>query len=413
MSDVIIKKNVEIPPLLLNCIDFGFTTPTQYLKPDDASIDTRFEIRLDKTGRNTSTTVEFERFRIILPEQAGFMVPDNPEIKSKMLESIPHVKTIKITGPYIVYLKTFQNPYYLAAKFVGVVKDMITMAFEGMTPRELDFTTRFSNGNIFASMRHGAKPEVFDIPWHRNSDNFGEYGRGFIVSSLYIHRPASILPQSGGIYFVKGNRQVNVFPQAGTVVTFFDQNVIHRVIPIKVRSNSETSNGFVQRSAVFISWLTDNAHIEQGVNKNIFLKHGISHKFRDLQELYDIVDKYIQYIQRQYRTNSRYVHMSVPEFLRQSSNSEIEHVYQGVGHTVNNSQMMERLRNITKTRNKTVADMILYDMYASPKTIREKMYRLYAVYEELKLAFGDRTNVSRRGRTLHTPLTSGFITNIG
>jgi hypothetical protein len=331
------------------------------------------------------------------------------------------VKTIIVNGPYLSYLMSIQSPAYIAGKFIIVANQMRLMASAGLSQRELEFLNKFWSGCVVATLRHGCRPRLeqnprnsgtFKIPWHRDSNQFGEQ-KGFLVSGMYIRRPANIFPNSGGIAFIKGNKQVDIFPTPKTVVTFFDQYVIHKVIPPKVTSSEDTSYGFVQRSAIFMSWLTTDAKIKThlnlaNINAQPFLKPGIKSSIRNLKELYKILTQYFKYIHRMMRTDLRYQTMSIDEFLNRATNNHIDIVYKGTQGTNSNNHAAWAALKVHTPSNLTVANSVLYNMYTNrTHTNRIKLQRLYSVYKELAEHFQGGSR--RGGRIMVTPENSGFV----
>jgi hypothetical protein len=407
MADVVIKRSVPIPDLLLNCMDFGFQKIDEIAPAlvNEKSFDTKMVIQYNKTNTpNQGVVVKVNNYTMSLPNPLAISSLTEKGLLNDFTRAQPSVSRVEVSGPYITYLLSIQDSNYIAGKFVIVAKQMMEMARAGLSDRELTFIEKFWSCGIYATLRHAVRPRLenenlgnmtnlpnmssFKIPWHRNSNKSGTQ-KGFLVSGLYIHRPRSIQPESGGISFIKGNKQVKIYPAAGTTVSFFDQKVIHKVIAAKVLRANLARHGFVQRSAVFMSWFTTNELIGTRLSQNnanalIFQKSGIKAEVRDLKKLYGILNKYFTYIDRLLQNRS-----SVIDFLKKGNISNINAVYRGqIGLSTNNMAAWANLKSLVPAGN-TVANTVLYKMYnTGTNNSRQKLKDLYEGYVELNQAFG-------------------------
>ena len=442
MGDVVIKYSVPIPILLKNCMDFAFQKIDE-IGPalvNEKSFDTTMVIQYNKTNTsNQGVVVKVNNCTMSLPNPLAISSLTQKGLLNDFTRAQSSVSRVEVSGPYITYLLSFQDSNYIAGKFVIVAKQMMEMARAGLSNRELSFIDKFWSGGIYATLRHAVRPRLenenlgnmsnlanrmtFKIPWHRNSTKVVDQ-KGFLVSGLYIHRPHSIQPESGGISFIKGNKQVKIYPAAGTTVTFFDQKVIHKVISANVLRANLARHGFVQRSAVFMSWFTTNELIgtrlsQFNANAMIFQKSGIKAEVRDLKKLYGILKKYFAYIDRLLKLTPQYNKVSIIDFLKKGNYYTINAVYRGSLTSTNNKAAWDNFKRLVPAGN-TMANTVLYKMYnTGTSNPRQKLKDLYEVYLELNQAFGG--GIPRPGKnTAHhggrgAPVSirnSGFITEL-
>lgn len=422
-------------------MDFGFEK-IEEIRPaleNEKTFDTKMFIQYNKTNTpNQGVVVKVNNCTMSLPNPLAISSLTEKGLLNAFTRAQPSVSRIEVSGPYITYLLSIQDSNYIAGKFVIVAKQMMEMACAGLSGRELDFIKKFWSGGIFAILRHAVRPRLenenlgnmsnlpnttsFKIPWHRNSNKIGDQ-KGFLVSGLYIHRPHSIQPESGGISFIKRNKQIKIYPAAGTTVSFFDQKVIHKVIAAKVLRANLARHGFVQRSAVFMSWFTTKELIgnrlsQFNANAMIFRKSGISAEVRDLKKLYGILKKYFAYVDRVLKLFPQYSQMSINDFIKKGNNNSISAVLRGVFSGTNNKAAWDNLKRLVPAGN-TVANTVLYKMYNTGTYPKQKLKDLYEVYLELNQAFGGGTprpgkNTAERGGrgALVSINNSGFATTL-
>lgn len=123
------------------------------------------------------------------------------------------------------------------------------------------FVKNFWNGMIFVKIKKLVKPVVgqnaaYTIPWHRDShvmEYMGKRYKAFIVGAIYVNRPKNIT--GGEIEFTRNSMRFSLAPPSGTSVTFFDEDVFHRVTPIKAPEGLE----YVPRSAIFFAYASDTS----------------------------------------------------------------------------------------------------------------------------------------------------------
>ena len=454
---VIIKRGIAVPSLLENFIDFAFTEIRNNnsnfgrVCSTNASLDTQFRIRFRKNITNSAdrfvdvqlgnnTGIRINANNVMASEIRRFTSNGNRslanhQLKLDFMEASKHVEAIECKGLYIDHLLGYvgQNPFYLALKIAIVVNDMLTMNKRGVDRNIAEFITKFNSGYVKALVRHAQKPRDassgFRIAWHRNS-NTNNQEKGMVTTGIYIHRPQGIQEDSGGISFAKDGKEVRLFPTRGTVVSFLDQHVMHKVIPIKLNPNNrlpDNQHGFVQRSAVFLSWHTNQSLINThgtNINKAMFSKVGISGRFRDLKKLYVLLNQYFVFVHRKHAIPNG---KNLNSFINSASPDKIEAAYRGHGANAANAANYGRILaegSYAPTNNTPVADLILYKQRRmANNTPRTKLKNLRTVYKNLQKTFGNvGAGVTRRnktslfakrgGRIAHNVTSSGFIRNV-
>lgn len=407
--DVVIKKGVTVPYILKKFITDGFNDIAEHPTLRNSvlslpSYDTSVIMKFKKDGGDPAGCTVFLNME-------KFEFPFN-----RKHHTIPgfsgSIEAIQFTGPYInllirgnPMLSTRSN---VAGQLGVMALSAIKMNWDGIKPSEHLFINMFASGNIYMTIRHGVKPRLtvrgnneYKIPWHRNSNVLGD-DKAFLTSGLYIHRPAYITPDSGGISFAKGAKQVRVFPEEGTVVTFFDQHVIHKVIPARINETNTNAQrnvrnhaGFVRRTAVFISWFTTSSLISRasGINSVRFRKIGIKLTFRNLKELYKLLKKYFDYIhsmQQKYYKNYNFT--SLEELLVKANQRFITGIYSR--HEFNQGDYSNIVALSGKNRTTTtesIPNLVLYKMVNNggvARGNRGKLLDLLNVYQNLESSFG-------------------------
>jgi hypothetical protein len=441
---VVIKKNVAVPSLLKNFMDYGFECIHDFNFAERclgmSALDTNFTFEIRKVTSNSESrgvNVKLGRhaannFYPSLVNNTnrkthvigGGAIPVS--IRALFREASRHIKSVQCDGLVIDYALQVhrQTMEYFSIKIAIVAYQMLLMNQHGVDTELRNFMTTYNSGYVHAVARHAQKPSYFNdgfkIAWHRDTASMNHH-KGMVTTGLYIHRASEMDPRSGGISFAKDGKEVRLFPEAGTVVSFLDQHVVHKVIPIKVlpsRPLPPDNHGFVQRSAVFMSWHTTNQIINTHSNTGFFRKAGIKHNFRNLKKLYLLLHKYFTHVKNTHAPGS-----SLHNFIASGPANRIAAAYSVHGGTNYNALLAEG--GYPANTQAPVANLVLYKVRNSPNnsTPRTKLKNLNKVYSDLKSVFGNvgagqgRTNkhsllLRRGGRVEHTPNSSGFIRNL-
>ncbi len=120
------------------------------------------------------------------------------------------------------------------------------------------------NGMVYMNIKKLARVGTYLIPWHRDSHYMQidavKY-KGFCVGGLYVNKPD--LP-GGNIQFARNTSRFGLAPPSGTSVTFYDDEIFHRVIPVQAPPGLE----YVPRSAFFMVFGTDeNGTFKMGIRE--------------------------------------------------------------------------------------------------------------------------------------------------
>lgn len=134
-----------------------------------------------------------------------------------------------------------------------------------MAPRNRTFVTKHWNGIIYISIKKLVKIGDYRIPWHRDSHYMQAQGvrhKGFCVGAVYVNKPENTT--GGEIQFARNGMRFGFVPPSGTSVTFFDDEIFHRVIPVQAPPGLE----YVPRSAFFFAFFTnENGPFKMGITE--------------------------------------------------------------------------------------------------------------------------------------------------
>jgi hypothetical protein len=109
------------------------------------------------------------------------------------------------------------------------------------------------NGMVYMNIKKLVRAGAYAIPWHRDSHYMQVEAvryKGFCVGAIYVNKPD--MP-GGNIRFAKNTTRVGFVPPSGTSVTFYDDEIFHKVIPVQAPPGVE----YVPRSAFFFVFGTD------------------------------------------------------------------------------------------------------------------------------------------------------------
>ncbi len=128
---------------------------------------------------------------------------------------------------------------------------------KSMTPSHRRFVTKYWNGFLYMSIKKLVKSGTYAIPWHRDSHYMQAAAvryKGFCVGAVYVNKPDASVT-GGNIQFAKNTMRYGIVPPSGTSVTFYDDEIFHRVIPVQAPQGVE----YVPRSAFFMVFGTDES----------------------------------------------------------------------------------------------------------------------------------------------------------
>lgn len=417
MADVVVKRNVTVPHLLKRMIEYAWELIDEKVllpMPHEDSrrkflrdvaneskpyLDSEFMFQVSPTppvdGVDASIGDVQHRLKHPTKDELWFANPN--QLNSKPF----YIRAMWFKGPYMDMLIRTQDINYLVKKLIIVAHQIIDMHRRGLSNRELAFIDTYWDGFVRGTVRHCIRHGSYDIPWHRDSDvytfqngsleaqMFGSVERrGFITSGLYVHRPNGI--RGAGISFRKGNNEVTLFPKGGTVVTFLDQNVFHKVVPVTcfTRLDVDARMGFIQRSTMFVSLTTNSEKLENisrnGLLNAVFHKAGLKAAFRDAMQVHSFLEDYFRQLENEVQNPN------IDNFLRLANGGEINRAYNFKPNSYT-TFATPYLAQMGITEPPPVADFFVYKIAKgnSNENARKKLQGLRNLYTELERSFGN------------------------
>jgi hypothetical protein len=119
------------------------------------------------------------------------------------------------------------------------------------------------NGYINIIIKKEVSSKYYLLPWHRDAlkmEIMGKQMKSFAVGALYISIPRGI---GANIEFKRNEKQYRLSPKSGTSVMFIDDELFHRVTPIKAPVGMQ----YVPRQAMFLLYGTDTKSFKLGLNE--------------------------------------------------------------------------------------------------------------------------------------------------
>jgi hypothetical protein len=329
MTDVIVKRGLGIAqhaPLVDNFMDFIWQmldappgNPHYLAVNNRGAVDSQFLVQFSPVPVNEVQIIyRGQMYTFNYPTNDPRMAPlaaypyaQNCYIRSFMILNELTTDMLWITQG----LDPNRGQNYIFYKYIVCLHQVRNIILQrGITPRERDFMNRYWDNFVAVGFRHAIEVGGYDIKWHRDSTvyQFGQgtqegeifgTGRkaGFITCGLYVNRPQGLPGNVAGISFLQGHKQHTIFPQGGTCVTFLDPSVMHRVVAATsagtapTKRVTDTSAGFVQRSAIFCEFFTTRERIEtQMVEHPIMTKPSVPAKFRNVKKVYEQLNHYFR-----------------------------------------------------------------------------------------------------------------------
>ena len=179
-----------------------------------------------------------------------------------------------------------QDPYATQR----LVEYAIRTNLKSLTPKARQFVMRNWNGAIFIRIKKLVKTGngSYQIPWHRDAHDmqmFGHRYKGFVVGALYINKPD--LP-GGQIQFARNAKRFGIAPPSGTSVTFFDDELFHRVTPVQAPPGVK----YVPRTACFFVYGTSEMGLfKTGLRETHAANRNYQNFYKRLNYLKPIINK--------------------------------------------------------------------------------------------------------------------------
>jgi hypothetical protein len=306
-----------------------------------------------------------------------------------------HVSSIHYADtPVSRMLAGAQNRDYLCYKLIVVIHEVGKLFEMGLTPRETNFIYRYWNRYTYLTLRHAIKVGGYDIKWHRDSTVikyssgskegilFGtDRMAGFVTSGIYINRPQGLPSNEAGISFIKDNKIHSIFPQGGTVVTFLDTEVFHRVVPLAHAGTAEVRNGYVKRSAAFMEHFTTKQIVEAQMEPSAtFNKVSIPSQFRNIESVYRHLTNYFSSFRNRLPANLKNKNMNM------AISTAPEHVISDAYHYMPEGYQAY-VASITAAPLVPPADFFVYKVKGKASNMRGKLKNLHTLYQNLRRSF--------------------------
>lgn len=133
-----------------------------------------------------------------------------------------------------------------------VLEYAVRTNLNSMIPFNRRFVKSHWNGRMYITIKKLARTGSYTIPWHRDALAMmieGVAHKVFCVGAIYVNKPN--LP-GGRIEFARGTARFGIAPPSGTSVTFFDDEIFHRVTPVQAPGLT-----YVPRTAIFMGFGTN------------------------------------------------------------------------------------------------------------------------------------------------------------
>ena len=166
----------------------------------------------------------------------------------------------------ILSIKSYDNTNRPSQEYRKQLKKVIHYVvwknLNSMIKSQRNFVFNNWNGSIIITIKKLVKvggPSGYMIPWHRDAYDtvlFGKRVKGFAVGALYVNKPEGFT--GGEIQFAKNKKRFSLAPPSGTSVTFYDDDVFHKVTPLEFEDTSSSQNRveFVPRSGFFFAFMS-------------------------------------------------------------------------------------------------------------------------------------------------------------
>ena len=408
MADVIVKRGVGIAqnaPLtdmfmnfIWQCLDAPPGNPHYLPVENKNAVDSEFMVQFSPVPVNdVQILYRGQMYTFNYPTNDPRMTPLQAYhyIRYRNIRSIsilPNMTTDMLWRTQALDPNRGQN--YLFYKFIVCLHEINSLIFErGLTERENTFISNYWDNFVAVTMRHAVKIGGYDIKWHRDSTviQFGQgtqegeiFGTnrkaGFITSGVYVNRPHGLPGDVAGISFLQGHKQHTIFPQGGTIVTFIDPSVMHRVVPATSAGTAPTKRGFVQRSAIFNEYFTTRERVEDQMEEHpIFTKASVPAQFRNLKKVYTQLNKYFR---------SASANFGVPlnqmrNRIQNASNAHINNLY-AYQHPEYAAYLAT---NFPGQAFKPPANFFVYKIKGEAQNKRQKLLNLHNLYKNLAPSF--------------------------
>jgi len=320
----------------------------------------------------------------------NYMQTLSPSDQLKIARKIPEISsqyTVKFNKMTMEIIRS--DPIDLATK--AAIEYAVRTNLNSMTPKNKKFVKLHWNGMLYMSIKKLVKTGDYQIPWHRDAHTMQvstiKY-KGFCVGAVYVNKPD--LP-GGNIQFARGTKRFGLVPPSGTSVTFFDDEIFHRVIPVQAPAGVE----YVPRSAFFMVFGTDEkGPFKMGISEeNIGGTRNYEKFYRKLDpRAVLILNKNIRSFtdaEKAFMNNVARKFFKRPEASHVNAKILYNNMKRTLGHGIYNSPTVKRLLN--KKTPLTSAEKVRLNTFAQKYFNRQDASHtnLKYKYENLKRVLGN------------------------
>lgn len=194
------------------------------------------------------------RLGVKVPQRIkDFMQRLTPEEKAKL-----NAKHVEVASQYNLQfnkgtLTILNHREPMDLETTRAIEYAVRTNINSMSSKHRKWFKKHWNGMVYMNIKKLVKAGTYLIPWHRDSHYMQLEAiryKGFCVGAVYVNKPD--LP-GGNIQFAKNTHRFSIAPPSGTSVTFFDDEIFHRVIPVQAPVGME----YVPRSAFFMVFGTN------------------------------------------------------------------------------------------------------------------------------------------------------------
>lgn len=278
-----------------------------------------------------------------------------------------------------------------------VVEYAVRTNLNSMTPKHKIFIKKHWNGyvliNIKKLARVGNAGSAYFLPWHRDAHYMQTEGvryKGFAVGALYVNRPD--LP-GGNIQFAAGRSRYGLVPPSGTSVTFLDDDIFHRVVPVQAPPDVK----LVPRSAFFLVYGTDEkGPFKMGIHEQNIMERNYEKFFRGLDpRQVQILNKNLESFTNQ---NKRNLNQAAQFFFKKpnATHVNVKALYNNMkttlGHSVYEDPAIKALLNKNTLTNQNKATLNAFaKRYFMRNTATHANVK--TLYNSLKKTFGGQLGI--------------------
>jgi hypothetical protein len=155
-----------------------------------------------------------------------------------------------------------RNPISKLTKYV--IEHAVQKNLNTLSRANKEYILLHWNGYLNIVIKKEVSSKYYKLPWHRDAlkmEMMGKRMKSFAVGALYVSIPSGI---GANIEFKRNEKQYRLTPKSGTSVMFIDDELFHRVTPIKAPAGMD----YVPRQAMFLLYGTDTKSFKLGLDES-------------------------------------------------------------------------------------------------------------------------------------------------